>query len=109
MLRYGVMRVASAVLALAHGLAFLVVCLGTCLGAKDAHACCPEGQDFTITDDASTDCCHVTAGVCSTLTTSVATLAAAAWIPHSSHAPAPLARVVSVVDAATSPPLVLRI
>jgi hypothetical protein len=102
------MRVLSAAVALAVGMAFFAVCLGTCLAATGEHACCEKGQGFTVLS-ASTDCCHVTSGVRSKLTTSMAQATVTTWIPQSSRAPLPVPPVVAAVPAASSPPLVLRI
>jgi hypothetical protein len=111
MFRYGVMRVARAALAVACGLAFVVVCLGACLGgAAGEHACCKESDGLTAADAKATDCCTVVSGVRSDVTTNVATTAAdvATWVPQLAALPR-LPLNVSVVPVASSPPLVLRI
>jgi hypothetical protein len=103
------MRVASAALAFAYALAFFAVCLGTCLAATDEHACCEKPAGFTAAST-STDCCHVTAGVSSKMATSMAHVpTAAAWKPEVSATSFRVTRAVLPVEAAASPPLVLRI
>ena len=111
MVRYCVMRVVSAAVALAYGLAFLAVCLGGCVSAAtpEEHACCKQQAEGSASLEApSADCCKVVSAVGSKLST-----ASAPAIAPTTHAaqlavslsPSPLwPRTLTA-----SPPLVLRI
>ena len=103
------MRAVTAALALAYGLAFLVVCFGTCLAKSDEHACCQKGQGFTVAA-AATDCCHVTSGVSSKVTTALPDAPVlATWCPPVSSPFGRSLTVSAIVPASSSPPRILRI
>ena len=105
------MRVGSAVVALAYCLAFVVVCLGTCLAATDEHGCCPEAEGVTITEaSVSIACCQVASGVCSKVTTSAHAVASATtWLSQPTSFAGATPHPAAAVVVASSPPLVLRI
>jgi len=105
------MRVVSAAVALTYGLAFLVVCLGGCVGVATAeeHACCKQAEGSAAVKAASADCCKVVSAVAGKLSTALApttawtTYAAKAAVSHSASPPS------LRVTVAASPPLILRV
>lgn len=98
-------RIAAAVLATNLALAFLAVCLGSCLAPRDAHACC-QSKGPALTDENSgcflhTDGVGVTAiDVPADSNCAVVMLAALPTLLVA-HSVAPA--------VAASPPLILRI
>lgn len=102
------MRFVRAAVALAYGAAFLVTCLGGCLGqaSADSHACCAQEQGLKAP---SGDCCEVVAGVAAASLTSApppAVLPALVSLNAQRFGSPPTPKAPPVTP---SPPLVLRI
>lgn len=102
-----VRRVAAAVMATNLALAFLALCLASCLapGGAESHACC-RGEKSTIAA-ATNGCCLDTEGVAAAAS-DLPACASVGGIVHMVLASTPAAHF-TLPRVAASPPFVLRI
>lgn len=105
----GMRRAGILLVAVGYGVSFVAVCLAACLMGPMVtdHACCAGDDGIRAADQ---DCCSVTPGLAhsgpSVAIVLPATFVAAPSIPAVFE---PLVGAVAYVEAAPSPPLVLRV
>jgi hypothetical protein len=111
MVRYRVMRLVSAAVALAYGLAFLAVCLGGCVGIATAEedACCQQAEGSDSLEAASADCCKVVSAVGSKLSTASAPAVAPTTYAAQLAVSLSASPLWPQTTLTASPPLILRI
>jgi hypothetical protein len=101
-------RTGILLVAIGYSLAFVAVCLATCLmgPAVADHGCCPGDEGIRAADR---DCCSVTPGVSHGGAQVAATLPTQAGDTPFNVAVLPLVARAPLVTVSTSPPLILRV